>query len=257
MLPSKLTKVCSAAAIAVGLGAVLQAHDIAVFPVLTGGNLAATVRYGHPGDYSAAAAGRLVTLDSISPTGATRPLAGRLRPEGINLTMTPLEIDASEAGTWILAAFYDNQFSLRTAEGRVVNTTLAEYPKAQSVTHNLKYGKSLLRVGGSSRGFDRVVGHQLEIVPRSDPFAVKAGGTLEVEIRFGGKPLPNGTVRVYANETTADATERTTDASGIAQMPIARGGRHILSIEHGAPSRHPEFAMRDAYAASLVFSLPE
>ena len=34
-----------------------------------------------------------------------------------------------------------------------------------------------------------------------------------------------------------------------------RSGVFILGVEHGAPSRHPDLATRDAYAATLVFAV--
>jgi uncharacterized GH25 family protein len=244
------------AALVVLCGGSVHAHDIAVFPQLSGTSLQLTVRYGHPGDYGNAAPGKLVALDAHAPSGQPQTLAGRVRAEGANLATLPLEIDASQAGAWIVAAFYDNGFSLRTPEGRTVNTTRAEYPAAEQVTHNLKYGKALVRIGGSGKGYDRPVGQRLEIVPRDDPFAVGAGGTLAVEVRFDNAPLPNATVRAYPNETTTETIEGATDASGVARIAMPAGKLRILSVEHSVPSRHPELATRDAYAASLVISLP-
>jgi len=242
-------------AVVTSCGVGLSAHDIALFPEIAGINLALSVRYGHPGNYTDTAAGKLVSLDLRDPAGESRSLVGRMRPDGGVLTMTPLEMDPSRSGVWILSAFYDNGFSLRTPGGRSVNTTLAEFPGAE-VSHNLKFGKALVRTGNSRGGFDAVLGHRIEIVPQADPFAVKPGGSLSVQVRFHGKPLANATVRIYASETSAEAVERTTNASGIAEMPVARNGRQIISIEHGVPSRHPDVATRDGYAASLVFSLP-
>lgn len=234
-----------------------RAHDISVFPTLAGSNLQLTLKFGHPGDYSAAAPGKLIVLDAYPPTGEKRPLAGRVRPDGDLLVMTPLEIDVNQPGTWVIAAFYDNGFTLRTADGRWVNTTKAEYPTAETSTHNVKYGKALLQMGASGKGYDTVAGHRIELIPRVDPFTVKPGGTLDLEVRFEGKPLAQATVRAYVDETTTKTVERTSNAAGMVQMPIARGGRHILSVEHNIPSRHPEMATRDAYAASLIFSLAE
>jgi len=156
-------------------------------------------------------------------------------------------------GTWLFAAFYGNGVFLRTADGRSVNTTKAEYPEAQSVTHNLKYGKGLL---GSGPGFDRVVGYRMELIPRQDPSTLKAGGEITVEVRFDGKPLSGATLLRYVGTETAEAVEHRSDASGLVRVPLPNAGQHILSVEQSCPSRHPELATRDAYAASLVFNVP-
>jgi uncharacterized GH25 family protein len=237
------------AALTVGV----DAHDIAVFPLVKGPDLHLTVKYGHPGDYSATAAGKLIELTAFDPGGEKQAIAGRLRPEGTSLISAPAPFAASGSGTWVFAASYDNGFFLRTAEGRSVNTTKAEYPAASNVTHNLKYGKALL---GSGPGFDRVVGHRLELVPRQDPATLKAGDEITVEVRHEGKPLSGATLLRYTSAETADAVEHKSDASGLVKVALPRSGEHILSVEHGFPSRHPELATRDAYAASLVFTIP-
>jgi uncharacterized GH25 family protein len=230
----------------------LVAHDIGVFPRVDAAGIRLEVKYGHPGDYTETFASRLIDLQAIAPNGTTQPLAGRLRPEQTSLLSTPMETVA--AGVWMFSAFYDNGFYLRTTDGRTVNTTKAEYPAAQSVTHNLKYGKSLLQVGSEATGFDRVLGHPLELIPQSNPFQ-RTGKPLSVAVRLQGKPLPGVSMTFYPLSGSGKPMLLKTDAAGIAQVDTSESGTYILSVEHGVPSRHPEMAMRDAYAASLVFTL--
>jgi nickel transport protein len=238
--------------------AALQAHDIAVFPTLIDGAVAVAVKYGHPGDYGATSAGKLIELDAFTPSGERRPLAGRVRPDGTSL-VAALEkaAGAGEQGTWVFASFYDNGFFVKTAEGRSVNTTKADYPAAETATHNLKFGKALLHMGGASRGFDRVAGHRLELVPRSDPFASGMGGELRVEIQFEGKPLAGATVHLYSDAASSDTTTHVADRAGVVRVPLSRGGMHVLSVSHDVASRHPALATRDVYAATLVFTRAE
>jgi uncharacterized GH25 family protein len=238
--------------------AALQAHDIAVSPSLIDGAVAVAVRYGHPGDYGATSAGKLIELDAYTPSGERRPLAGRVRPDGAEL-VAALERVAGDQGTWVFASFYDNGFFVKTAEGRSVNTTKADYPAAaaETATPNLKFGKALLHVGGTSRGFDRVAGHRLELVPRSDPFAPGMGGELRIEIQFEGKPLAGATVHLDADAASSDTTTHVADRAGVVRVPLSRGGLHVLSVSHDVASRHPALATRDVYAATLVFTRPE
>jgi len=235
--------------------AALHAHDIAVFPSTDGGGVRLLVRFGHPGDYQPALPAKLVTLDAIAPNGARRGLAGRLRPDGITLVAPPVT-DLVGTGTWIFTAYYDNGFFLRTADGRSVNTTRADYPTTEPVTHNLKFGKALHVVGTAGPGFDRVAGHRLELVPKQDPFAVPPGRALEVLALFDGKPLAKEAVFLYGEQDDAPTTQLSTDAAGIVRVPIDRAGRFLIGTEHDVPSRHPELATRDAYAATLVFTRP-
>jgi nickel transport protein len=240
----------------IGSTAAIQAHDIAVFPSMMAGGVAVAVKYGHPGDYGATAAGKLIELDAYAPSGDRRSLAGRVRPDGLDLVTAPLENAAGDQGAWVFASFYDNGFYVKTADGRSVNTTKADYPAAETATHNLKFGKALLRTGGASKGFDRVVGHRLELVPRGDPFAAGMGGELRVEVQFEGKPLAGATVHLYADAAAADTTTHVADRAGVVRVPLSRGGTHVLSVSHDVASRHPELATRDVYAATLVFTRP-
>lgn len=51
-----------------------------------------------------------------------------------------------------------------------------------------KYVKSLVTSGASDRSFSQPVGFPIEIIPESDPSALKAGDTLPVRVLFRGKP---------------------------------------------------------------------
>jgi len=237
-----------------GAVSALHAHDIAVFPVAGGDGLRLRVKYGHPGDYQSTVAGKLVSLDAYSPGGERRSFAGRLRADDLALLTAPL-VEVAAPGTWVFATFYDNGFFLRTDDDRTVNTTRAEYPSAKSATHNLKYGKALAVVGGrSGAGFDRVVGHRLELVPTADPFTIARGGALDVRVIFDGKPLAGAKVFSYPERDTDTPATVTADAAGIARVALDRAGTFIIGSEHGVASRHPDLATRDVYAASLVFS---
>lgn len=244
----------AAAVVLAGLGVGVSAHDIAIFPTSDAAGLRLRVRYGHPGDYQDTVAGKLITLDAWAPGGERRSLAGRLRDDGLALITSPMT-DATAPGTWLFTAFYDNGFFLRTADGRQVNTTRAEYPEAASATHNIKYGKALFATGSPGPGFDRVVGHRLELVPRQNPLALARGASLDVAVHFDGKPLADATLYVYPEREEEEPGEVTSDADGMARVALNRSGVFILGTEHGVPSRHPDLATRDAYAATLVFTI--
>jgi len=253
-----MRKVCSAvlaAILYVPLGPAAMAHDIAVFPSLEGDRLRLTVRYGHPGDYPPTSAGKLVELVALSPDGSARSLAGRLRPEGNSLVSAPFSIGDDTAGTWVISAFYDNGFYLRTTDGRMVQTTLADYPAAGSASHNYKYGKALVAPEGGGPGYNRAAGHRLEIVPTTDPFAGEIGDALELSVLFDGAPLADASVYVYPEDAGEDIAELKTNADGRVSVARDRGGRFLIGTSHAAASRHPQLATRDVYAATLVFNL--
>ncbi len=51
-----------------------------------------------------------------------------------------------------------------------------------------KFAKLLLPVDDASKGYDRILGQRLELVPLSDPFAVKPGDELAFRVLLDGKP---------------------------------------------------------------------
>lgn len=240
------------------LPALVGAHDITIWPVLSDAQLRLEVRYGHPGEYETPFLGRLVTLDLWSPSGERRPLAGRLRLDGQSIVMSPTALTPASPGTWVLAGFYDNAFALTTADGRTVNTTLNEYPTATRSVHNLNFAKALVRSGRESGGFDRVIGHRLELVPRADPFGVTPGPdtTVPIEVRFNGQPLPDVSVFAFVNPDRAETVPMISDAQGQVRVKIARRGLQILTVEHEADSPHRDVSLRNFHAASLVFVVP-
>lgn len=250
-----IPRLLSALVLAASLGAIAEAHDIAVFPTAGPDGVRLRVRYGHPGDYQDTVAGKLVALDAYPPGGERRSYAGRLRADGITLITSPIT-DVTAPGTWVFSTFYDNGFFLRTEDGRSVNTTRAEYPAAKAVSHNLKYGKALLAVGKSGPGFDRVLGHRLELVPKQDPLAASRAPTVDVAVLFDGKPLAGASVFVYPEKEGVKPVTLETDAAGLVKVPLDRSGTFIIGTEHGVASRHPDLATRDVYAASLVFTRP-
>jgi len=236
-----------------GAGRVLNGHDIAIFPTTAADGARLLVRFGHPGDYQGAVAGKLITLDAFSPAGDRRSLAGRLRPDGLSLVTSPIA-DLTAPGTWVFSTFYDNGFLLQTTDGRSVNTTRAEYPAAEVVTHNVKYGKALLAVGHAGAGFDRRLGHRLELIPQQDPFTLPLGQALDVLVLYEGEPLAGAEVYIYGEQESDATLQRTADLQGRVRVALDRTGRFLIATEHEVSSRHPEFATRDNYAASLVFN---
>ena len=129
-----------------------------------------------------------------------------------------------------------------------------------------KYAKTLVEVGrGGPRMYQQAVGHPLEFVPLSDPAALRAGDMLSVRLLFRGQPLAGTKVHAsgvpadkgLAPETAADRAEEVTvqtDASGVARIPVGRGGLWNARTIHIEPAASGSGADWDTHWASLVFS---
>jgi nickel transport protein len=97
---------------------------------------------------------------------------------------------SQDDGHTLIAVRYDNGYWIKTADG-YRNATNREAPDALESLWSVKFGKALT---GSGAPCDKVLGHELEIVPFSDPLTVKPGQKLRLRVLFRGRPLAGGEV---------------------------------------------------------------
>jgi nickel transport protein len=114
-------------------------------------------------------------------------------------------------------------------------------------------------ITGSDAPWQTVLGHDLEIVPLSDPDAIRIGQSLRLRVLFQSKPLASAEVERGDGTTVVaerDVPRFTTDADGVASIPIVQAGPHLLVIDHTVkPSVIADQANSDLYNATLWFSV--
>ncbi|MCO5166382.1 MAG: DUF4198 domain-containing protein [Planctomycetes bacterium] len=103
--------------------------------------------------------------------------------------------------------------------------------------------KVVVHVPSVQRGWDRVVGDPLEVVPLTRPYGVPVGSTFRAEVLAGGAPLVHAAVEVeYRHEAPPDPlppepfitrVERT-DRAGAFATTLDRAGWWILSVTREA-----------------------
>jgi uncharacterized GH25 family protein len=230
----------------------LEAHDIVLLPVLSGKSVRLTMKFGEPGSYLLTTREKVVALDIYDPTGTMKSWAKNIAADGNFLVATPPEGSASTPGSWMFAASYDNGYSIVMPDGK-------RRPPApgEKGIHVLRYGKALLAVGKPGGDIGRVVGHRLELIPKTDPLALRPGQTLQVVVRWEGKPLSGAELFVHDAVTTPFKIEELpkykTDAQGVARVPISRSGLHVVVLDHSAAPSRPDLATEDALSATLSF----
>jgi nickel transport protein len=207
------------------------AHDLVLVPDVEG---TLTIRFGHPGDWQTTDKSRLLDLQTLGATGAAAPLTAPLKPSGLNL-IAP----APEAGSARLAsARYDNGLwvTVPDAAGKPVfyNTSKAMLPRAITSMSAVKFAKGLFGSADDAGAYKREVGHLIEIIPQRNPATLKVGEKLTVLVKFNGKPLAKAGVELTDSATTAveGQTKIGTDAAGLAQVPIARAGVNVVSVDY-------------------------
>ena len=103
------------------------------------------------------------------------------------------------------------------------------------------------------------MGTLFEVVPLSDPAAAKPGDSLRVRVLFQGKPLAGIAVERTDGITPIkeeDIPRFMTDSDGVASVPIAGTGLHLLAIDYKvSPSGTAGLAKTDLYNATLTFTV--
>jgi uncharacterized GH25 family protein len=232
----------------------IYAHEVTLFPELSADSITVAARYGDPGQYEKIYKIRLLSFGAISPGGETSSILPTVKTEPDELSLiSSFHFKGVAEGTWTFASTYDNGFYVHASDGHAIATTLADYPAAADSAHYFKFSKALLHIGRSSSGFDRVLGHRLELIPNADPFAVVVGGSLPVTVYFEGKPLANATVEIGDEKSAGRSPEQKTDSKGVVQVPVDHRGWYRLAVTYRATSHYPALFKFDDLTASLVF----
>lgn len=233
-----------------------QSHDITLWPEQDGKSVKLRMYYGDPGDYQPIDEVRFVELTVLDSRDVKISFIHDIERGADNkvLTTPALRLGDWPAGTYVVESRYDNGFYVHDGENRAIATTREWYPAAIDSAHYQKFSKALFHLGPSGGGYDRIVGHRLELIPRADPFNVKDGGTLAIEVRFDGAPLKDHIVEVGDETAASKGPEVHTDGRGLVQVKLDHKGFYRLAVDHRAPSRYPDLFSFDDYTASLVFS---
>lgn len=112
-------------------------------------------------------------------------------------------------------------------------------------------------------GFDKALGHALEIVPVSNPVAPMGPGIpLSVKLLFRGKPLANSTIAFIPRGETLttpvdDRYERKTDEKGLATFIPTGGNYYLVVAHHEGANEKGEGYERTKYSATMCLFVPE
>jgi hypothetical protein len=120
-----------------------------------------------------------------------------------------------------------------------------------------KFAKALLLAGSSDGGYDRAMDYAIEIIPRKDPYVLKIGEQLPVQVFFKGKPAPGLSVEAAWAGTQGKGVKRvgTTDGQGRILVPLNAAGKwrlHSIKMERCG---EPAVADWESYWASLTFEV--
>jgi len=119
-----------------------------------------------------------------------------------------------------------------------------------------KFAKLLLPVEGNSSGFDKALGHKLEIVPVSNPLTAKVGDELLFKVLLNGKPeafeIIQATYDGFSDTPMAWAYCAEPIRHGEAVVKITAPGLWIVRVGLKLPHKTAEYD-EEILRASLIF----
>jgi len=192
-----------------------------------------------------------VKLSVVGPDSATVDLKDRLKDVGY----------AQREGYWT-AKFSGKQAGLYT-----VSHTL---DKLHGTTRVIKSAKcyfsmheNLDAISENLSGHQRPLGHDLELVPLSNPLTgVGPGKEIRVQVLYQKKPLENARVTfiprgVELAKGFDSHYERLTKSDGIAAFSPEESGYYLVSVHHLEPTQSGSGYEKTAYGAALTLLIPE
>lgn len=119
-----------------------------------------------------------------------------------------------------------------------------------------KFVKLLLPVDGHTNGFDRVLGHKLEIVPITNPLTAKVGDEIQFRVLLNGKPAAFDTIEAtydgFTDIPNAWAYSAAPVQHGTATVKITAPGLWIVRVGITLPNKTDEYD-EEVLRAILIF----
>ena len=134
----------------------------------------------------------------------------------------------------------------------------AERKQEQAPARELfaRCAKALIQTGApSSSETDRAVGMTLELIAARNPYVLRAGDSLSVQLLHEKKPLKGALVIALNRQHPGTRVAIRTDASGRVIVPLSESGDWLIKAVHMVEAAEGTGAEWQSYWASLTFEL--
>lgn len=252
--------------LALGAGTLL-AHDFWLTPpagpLKAGAPVAVVIAVGmdFPHSDNATKPERL-TPRALGPDGREVPVTLELRETETIATFTPdlpgawmltvqtspsrIELDAMKFNGYLLHDGLPQVLAARMETGEWSQPAVEQYSRSV---------KTVMAVGGATDGasLTRPVGQTLEIVPMSDPLALRPGCALQVQVLLRGTPLAEALVGWdLPGNGERLAGEAWTGADGKCWVPVSQAGLLMIRLIHMTRPRAADHEW-ESFWSSLTF----
>ncbi len=198
--------------------------------------------------YAPSASNAVPGLVGAEPAGLIRIAEPGLHLIGYWSTHTPLELPADRFEASLKREGLEHIGRERAARGASDEAAVEAF---------FRCAKALLKVGdGPGRGYDRVLGLPLELVPEADPYRLAPGDELPLRALYLGEPLAGlKVVAMNAGAPEARVSGRTA-ADGRVRLTLDRPGMWLIKGVHMVAAPPELRADWESAWASLTFELP-
>jgi hypothetical protein len=150
---------------------------------------------------------------------------------GWNATPSYIEIEPKLFNEYIQAEGYANVIQMRTAQGN------QDKPGREKF---IRFLKCFVQVGQTrTDDFRRSLDQKIELIPQVNPYSIRIGSELPLQLLFDGKPLQAARVMAtydtYSKEHDVYAYTTETDSQGMARIPITKPGLWLIRANHMLP----------------------
>lgn len=152
----------------------------------------------------------------------------------------------------IVTAFLDRGCWLKTTDGWK-NVCKRKGQGKFSIVEAIKSRKYAKAVVDKSETFSKPMGMVFEIVPDKDPFTVKPGDTLPLQILFEGKPVDGAVVKAGDVHHSDAKKELKSNTDGKTSVVIAKPGLQKIFASYRVPLKDDPDADILSLSTSLTF----
>lgn len=193
------------------------------------------------------------TLQVIGPDGKARDLKSELTDVGY----------APKEGYWTTKFVSDAPGLYLVAHTVDQVVSYAPTRSIKSAKNFFVASKSLDKVGHDNPGYDRILGHPLEIVPTSNPVTpMGPGEAITVRVLYKGKAMADARVSFIPRSGTLTEDfdpkyERRTDSDGRAAFTPKTGDVYLVVVHHVEPTEGGDKYESTKYSATLTVFVPQ
>lgn len=218
-----------------------------------------TLRF--PSDHAFPAKGNeFISKDELAESYIITPGGNRMQLDNIDNNRFRSAEKLSQTGSYTLVSGKKWLYWTKTPQGWKTGLSKSQVPNAIKTVYSGKFTKSFFTVGSpAGNSWKTVTGHDLELVPQSDPSLLKKGDFIEFQVLFKGKPFSGQVVQAtYAGFSQKDGVfsqKLKTNRKGIIKVTLNKSGKWLVLTGYRGPSTNPREYDEILYSSTVTFTV--